>query len=327
MIILNEQEIKSFYKVEDAIRDIRQTLNAKVQDKVLSPHRTVLKFPHKNSTSIYMPSADLENNIAAVKVVSIFPSNPEKGLPTTQGIIILTSTENGEHLSMMNASYLTRLRTGAMTAIATDYLSRKEAEVLTVVGTGAMAFEQALGVLAVRNIKQIILFNRTANRADLFAQRLKDMGVDASIHIVDEVNEGVSKADIICCATNSTKPVFDGAFLKPGTHVNGVGSYLPHMHELDRTTIITASKIVVDDLHGAMEEAGELMEASKEGIWSFHQVYGELQDLVSGQVQGRENEEEITFFKSVGASYYDLAVAKGVYQQSLNGSKGYSIDV
>ncbi|MFC7688226.1 ornithine cyclodeaminase family protein [Ureibacillus sp. GCM10028918] len=327
MIILNEQEIKSFYKVEDAINDIRQTLKAKVQDKVLSPHRTVLKFPDRNSTSIYMPSADLENNVAAVKVVTIFPSNPDKGLPTTQGIIVLTSTENGEHLSMMNASYLTRLRTGAMTAIATEYLSRKEAEVLTVIGTGAMAFEQALGVLAVRNIKEIILFNRTANRAELFAQRLKEIGVDASIHIVDEANEAVSKADIICCATNSTKPVFDGASLKPGTHVNGVGSYLPHMHEIDSTTITTASKIVVDDLHGAMEEAGELMEASNEGIWSFHQVYGELQDLVSGRVQGRENGEEITFFKSVGASYYDLAVAKGVYQQVLNNGKGSIIDV
>ncbi|QCR33652.1 ornithine cyclodeaminase family protein [Lysinibacillus sp. SGAir0095] len=327
MIILNEKEIKSFYTIENAIKDVRQTLIAKVQEKVLSPHRTVLEFPEVNSTSIYMPSADLENKVAAVKVVTIFPANPEKGLPTTQGIIVLTSTENGEHLSMMNASYLTRLRTGAMTAIATDYLSKESAEVLTVIGTGAMALEQALGVLAVRHIKEIILFNRTKERASSFAERLKEMGVNASIRIAEEVNEAVSKADIICCATKSTTPVFDGKVLKPGTHVNGVGSYLPHMHEIDRTTITTASKIVVDDLHGAMEEAGELMDASNEGIWSFDQVYGELQDLVSGRLPGRENSEEITFFKSVGASYYDLAVAKGVYEQSNNQGKGLSLEV
>ena len=327
MIILNEKEICSFYTIEDAIKDIRQTLIAKVQGKVQSPHRTVLEFPGINSTSIYMPSADLENKVAAIKVVTIFPSNPEKGLPTTQGIIVLTSTENGEHLSMMNASYLTRLRTGAMTAIATDYLSKETAEVLTVIGTGAMAFEQALGVLAVRNIKEIVLYNRTKERAASFSERLKEKGVDATIYISEDVNDAVSRADIICCATKSTEPVFDGAFLKPGAHVNGVGSYLPHMHEIDSTTITTASKIVVDDLHGAKDEAGELMDASDKEIWSFNRVYGELQDLVSGHVTGRENSEEITFFKSVGASYYDLAVAKGVYKQSLNLGKGLSLEV
>lgn len=327
MIILNEKEISSFYTIDDAIQDIKKTLTAKEQGKVQAPHRTVLEFSDINSTSIYMPSADLDNKVAAVKVVTIFPSNPEKGLPTTQGIILLTSTENGEHLSMMNASYLTRLRTGAMAAIATDYLSKESAEILTVIGTGAMAFEQVLGVLAVRNIKEVVLYNRTKERAAAFSQRLKENGVDAAIYIAEDVNSAVSRADIICCATKSTEPVFDGTFIKSGTHVNGVGSYLPHMHEIDSTTIVTASKIVVDDLHGATEEAGELMDASEKGIWSFHQVYGELQDLVSGKVSGRENEEEITFFKSVGASYYDLAVAKGVYQQSLNLGKGLSLEV
>ncbi|HWL13478.1 MAG TPA: ornithine cyclodeaminase family protein [Ureibacillus sp.] len=327
MIILNEQEIKSFYTITDAIQDVRETLIAKVQEKVQSPPRTVLGFPELNSSSLYMPSADLEKKRAAVKVVTIFPNNPGKGLPTTQGIIVLTSTENGEHIALMNASYLTRLRTGAMTALATDLLSKNDAKVLTVVGTGGMAFEQVLGVLAVRRIEEIILFNRTKERAVAFANRLKEAGVDAAIRIADAVNEAVSEADIICCATKSTTPVFDGAYLKAGTHVNGVGSYLPHMHEIDETTITTASKIVVDDLHGAMEEAGELMEANKKGVWSFHELYGELEELVSGKKTGRENGEEITFFKSVGASYYDLAVANGVYQQAWEIGKGLTIEV
>lgn len=327
MILLNQQEIKSFYSIEDAIKDVKETLIAKVQNKVQSPHRTVLEFPEASATSIYMPSADLENNVAAVKVVTIFPSNPEKGLPTTQGIIVLTSTENGEHLSVMNASYLTRLRTGAMTALATDKLAKKEAEVLTVVGTGAMAFEQVLGVLAIRNIKEIILVNRTKERAVTFAQSLREVGVEASIEIASNIDLAISKADIVCCATKSTTPVFNGEFLKPGTHVNGVGSYLPHMHEIDRTTILNASKIVVDDLHGAKEEAGELMDANDSGVWSFEAIYGELESLVSGKLNGRENDEEITFFKSVGASYYDLAVAKGVYAKALNGEKGLDIEV
>lgn len=327
MIILNQEEILSFYKIEDAIEDVRATLIAKVQNKVQSPHRTVLEFPEDSATSIYMPSADLENKYAAVKVVTIFPNNPSQGLPTTQGIIILTSTENGKHLAAMNASYLTRLRTGAMTALATHALAKKEANVLTVVGTGGMAFEQILGVLAIRKITDIILFNRTREKAVQFANQLREFGIHATIEIADEVNEAVSKADIICCATKSTTPVFNGEYLKPGTHVNGVGSYLPHMHEIDNVTITKASKIVVDDIHGAKDEAGELMNADQTGVWSFDKVYGELEALVSGQKVGRENEEEITFFKSVGASYYDLAVAKGVYQRALGNNKGLEIEI
>ncbi len=327
MIILNQEEIKSFYKIEDAIKDIKETLLAKVTGKVQSPHRTVLEFPEQNATSLYMPSADLESNVAAVKVVTIFPNNPNKGLPTTQGIIVLTSTDSGEHLSVMNASYLTRLRTGAMTALATEKLAKEDSKCLTVVGTGAMAFEQTIGVLAIRNIERIILFNRTKEKVDVFAENLKQFGVVATIEIADDVNEAVSQADIVCCSTKSTTPVFNGEYLKKGTHINGVGSYLPHMHEIDRSTILQASKIVVDDLHGAKDEAGELIDANESGIWSFDNIYCELESLVSGQLIGRENDEEITFFKSVGASYYDLAVAKGVYHKALAESKGLNIKV
>ncbi|MFP7201992.1 ornithine cyclodeaminase family protein [Lysinibacillus halotolerans] len=327
MILLNEQEIKSFYTIEDAISDVRETLIAKGQNKVQSPHRTILEFPERNASSLYMPSADLENKVAAVKVVTIFPNNYEKGLPTTQGVIVLTSTETGEHLSFLNASYLTRLRTGAMTALATDYLAKESSEVLTVIGTGGMAFEQVLGVLAVRNIREILLVNRTKERALVFLQKLKDFGISAIITVEEEVNVAVSKADIICCATKSTTPVFNGDYLKPGTHVNGVGSYLPHMHEIDETTIESASKIVVDDVHGAKDEAGELINANHKGVWSFEQLYGELESLVSGHLIGRENEKEITFFKSVGAAYYDLAVAKGVYYKALEDKRGITIEV
>lgn len=327
MIVLNQEEIIRFYKIEDAIKDVRETLIAKIEGKVQSPHRTVLEFPENSASSLYMPSSDLESKVAAVKVVTIFPENPSKGLPTTQGIIVLTSTENGEHLSVMNASYLTRLRTGAMTGLATDALAKEDASVLTVVGTGGMAFEQVIGVLAVRDINKIYLFNRTKEKALLFSEKLKNDGVNISIELATDVNHAISKADIVCCATKSNTPVFNGDYLKPGTHVNGVGSYLPHMQEVDHTTITRASKIVVDDLQGAKDEAGELIDADQRGVWSFDDVYGELDSLVSGQIEGRENEEEITFFKSVGASFYDLAVAKGVYEKAKSNQLGLNIEV
>lgn len=327
MIILSEKQIQSIYKMKDALKDVEQMLIAKYENKVQAPVRTVLQFPDKNATSLYMPSSDLQSKVASVKVVTIFPENPEKGLPTTQGITVLTSAENGEHLAVMNASYLTRLRTGAMTGLATNLLAKKDSKVLTVVGTGAMAFEQVLGVLAVRDIENIMLYNRTQEKAVSFKEKLVQHGVTAKIEVVDEVSEAVRVADIVCCATKSITPVFNGNDLKPGAHVIGVGSYLPHMLEIDRTTILRASKIVVDDLDGVVEEAGELIDAHKSGEWSFDEVHGELELLVNGKIAPREDDEEITFFKSVGASYYDLAVAKGVYEKARINQIGTEIEL
>ncbi|MEC1180317.1 ornithine cyclodeaminase family protein [Metasolibacillus meyeri] len=327
MIILNEQEIISIYQMDDAIQDVKAVLQAKAQGNILAPHRTVLNFPAQSASALYMPSADLVNQMSAVKVVTIFPNNPAVAKKTTQGIIVLTSTEDGSHLAALNASYLTRLRTGAMSGIATDYLAKQDATALAVIGTGAMAFEQCLGVLAVRQIATIILYNRTAKKAEDFAQKLKAAGYKGKFIFEQNANQAVAQADIICCATKTTTPLFNGESLKKGTHINGVGSYLPHMHELDNYTITNASKIVVDDLPGAEDEAGELINAAQQGIWSFSDVYAELEQLVAGEKAGRQQQEEITFFKSVGASYYDLAVAQGVYKKALVLKIGTTLEV
>lgn len=327
MLVINEQEIISTYKMEDAIRDVTAVLKAKANEKIANPHRTVIEFPQHEASALYMPSADLAGEVTAVKVVTIFPNNPSLGKSTTQGVVLLSDATNGEHLAMLNASYLTRLRTGALSGIATDYLARKDAKVLTVIGTGAMAFEQVLGVLAVRKIERILLVNRTSAKAEQFGQKLLDFGVNVSYEVMEDVSAAVSEADIICCSTRSIEPVFNGEDVKPGTHINGVGSYLPHMLEMDVATITKSSKIVVDDLAGVKEEAGELMHAAKVSEWSFDKIHSEIGQLVTGAVNGRQQEEEITIFKSVGAAYYDLAVAKGVFVKAREHNIGTEIEV
>ncbi|MDI2588355.1 ornithine cyclodeaminase family protein [Psychrobacillus sp. NEAU-3TGS] len=327
MLIVNEQQIINTYLMKDAIQDVTEVLKGKEAKKIASPHRTVIEFPPYEASALYMPSADLVGEVAAVKVVTIFPHNPANGKATTQGVILLSDASNGEHLAMLNASYLTRLRTGALSGIATNYLAKKDAKVLAVIGTGAMAFEQVLGVLAVRPIERILLVNRNLEKAKAFGEKLKAFGVQTAYEVIEDVAAAVRQADIINCATRAIEPVFDGDDLKAGAHVNGVGSYLPHMHEVDLTTITRAAKIVVDDLAGVKEEAGELIDAEERGKWSFEQVYGEISQLVVGAIKGRENKEEITFFKSVGAAYFDLAVAKGVYAKAKEQQIGTEIDV
>lgn len=327
MLIINEQQIQQLYKMTDAIEDISAVLKAKAFGKINNPHRTVLEFPEHEASALYMPSADSVADVSAVKVVTIFPENPAQGKPTTQGVVLLSDATNGEHIAMMNASYLTRLRTGALSAVATDFLSKKDSRILTVIGTGAMAFEQVLGVLAVRNIKKIILVNRTPEKAQAFGEKLRSFGVDVPFEMASDVSNAVKQADIICCATRSNEPVFRGCDLQPGTHINGVGSYLPHMREVDGTTVLSADKIVVDDLTGVKEEAGELMHAATSGNWSFEEVHAQLGELVVGTETGREVQEEITFFKSVGAAYFDLAVAKGVYAKAKEAGVGMDVEV
>jgi len=326
MLVINEKQIKQLYKMSDAIQDVTLMLKAKEAGKIENPHRTVLEFPQYEASALYMPSADLVGEVSAVKVVTIFPGNPAQGKPTTQGVVLLSDATNGEHVAMMNASYLTRLRTGALSGIATDLLAKKESRVLTLIGTGAMGFEQVLGVLAVRNIEKIILVNRTPEKAQAFGEKLVSIGIDTPFEVETDVSKAVRQADVICCATRSNEPVFSGSDLQPGTHINGVGSYLPHMREVDENTVLAADKIVVDDLAGVKDEAGELMHVANTGKWSFDDVHSELGKLVV-EGKNRVNEEEITFFKSVGAAYFDLAVAKGVYAKATERQIGAEIDI
>lgn len=327
MLIINEQQIQQAYKMADAIKDISGILAAKIQNKIDNPHRIVLDFPDRQASALYMPSADRMDEIAGIKIVTIFPENPQAGKPTTQGIITLADTADGTHLALMGASYLTRLRTGALSAIATDCLARKNSKTLVAIGTGAMAFEQVLGVLAVRRIEKIILVNRTPTKAEAFGAKLFACGVNVPYEVANDTADAVRRADIICCATRSDSPVFSGEDLQPGTHINGVGSYLPTMREVDEATIYRAAKIVVDDLEGVKNEAGELIHSMQQGSWSFEEVHAELDELAEGTKSGRETPEEITFFKSVGAAYFDLAVAKGVYAKALKQKIGVNVDI
>lgn len=329
MFIFNEEEIQTHYLMGEAIQDVKDVLIAKAEEKIENPIRTVIEFPERSASALYMPSADHVSNVSTMKAVTIFPENPQIGKPTTQGVTLVSDATNGEHLALMNASYLTRLRTGALSGIATDMLARKDSKVLTAIGTGGMAFEQVLGVLEVRPIEKILLVNPTESKALAFKERLYAFGVDPSIEIVIErdVSVAVKAADIICCSTRSETPVFNGADIQPGTHVNGVGSYLPHMREVDFEFIQTCHKIVVDDYHGVTEEAGELIHANEQDNWSYDKLHGELKDVVTGSLSARESTDEVTFFKCVGAAYFDLAVAKGVYNKATKESFGTVVTI
>lgn len=327
MLILSEEEVRSLYTMKEAIADIEQALKLNVQGLVNNPERTVINYPEKWASTLFMPSAIEPIGISAVKVVTIFPDNPAVGKRTTQGVILLSDTENGDHLACMDASYLTRLRTGAASGAATKKLAKQGAESAAVIGCGRMAEEQLQAVLETRPIKKIWLFNRTKERAEQFAECISGLSptYNGTVQIVNEADSAVREADIVICSTRSEKPVFSGNVLRPGTHINGVGSYLPHMQEVDEVTLQKCSKIVVDTIHGVKEEAGDFIIPEKTGAWDFSRLHGELGELASGLIAGRESEDEITFFKSVGIAYFDLVVAAAVFKKAKASGVGTEV--
>lgn len=324
MLILNEVTIKELYSMKECIEDIEKAFGYGHAQKTQTPIR--MSVPHEkfNAETLYMPSYIEPENYTAIKVVSIFPHNANEGRSVLQGVILLTDAKTGEHVAVMDASYLTVLRTGASSGVATKYLARKDSKACTVLGCGAQAIGQIQAVMAVADLEHILLYNRTIERAAVFKEELHSVYPEwkGTISIQADANIAVSKADIVICSTKSSTPLFDGSFLKEGTHINAIGSYQPHMQEVDVQTLIRSNKVVVDTLEGALHEAGDLLVPHKEGLWSTDSIYGEIGEIICGEKTGRGEPSEITFYKSVGIGYLDTMVASAVYKKAISEGRG-----
>ncbi|MBJ8267080.1 ornithine cyclodeaminase family protein [Staphylococcus pseudintermedius] len=315
MKVFNEATVKNTYKMSDAIQDIEQLFTD--MDGIHLAQRTVIPTGDGAKSMLYMPCVHTGRQLGIVKITSITPENPQNGRPTTQGTIIVTDLETGEHVASLDGSYLTRLRTGALSGIATKYLSRENATILGMIGTGGMAFEQLLANIEVRDIDRVILYNRTISKAENFKSRVLEAFPNLTVEVVDDAKQLVEQADIINCQTQSAEPVFDADTIQLGTHINGIGSYRPDMKEIDNRILPRADKVFFDDIEGVKEEAGEIIEANEKGIFKFEDVDGDLKALSLNGTLQRTNDESITVFKCVGAAHFDLAVALGAYERLI----------
>jgi ornithine cyclodeaminase/alanine dehydrogenase-like protein (mu-crystallin family) len=327
VIILTEREIRQICSMKDCLDDVERAFRLHAEGKANTPVRLSVDHPEHGGHTLYMPSYMGEIAFAAVKVVSIFPGNAARGKKTLSSALLLTETRTGEHVALMDASWLTVMRTGAVTGVAARYLAREDAESCLVIGCGAQAIGQIEAVLEVRSIRRLLLWNRTRERAEKLAEtlRLTRPEFDGKIRVVDDVNAAVEAVDIIVCATRSEIPVFDGSRLRPGVHISAIGSYQPHMREFDLNALLKSDKVVADTREGVMHEAGDLIIPHQRGEWSFDRLHAELGEIVAGRKPGRERAEEITLFKSVGAGFLDVLVAASVYGKAK--SLGLGTDV
>jgi alanine dehydrogenase len=274
-------------------------------------HHTVPAPGDPDGVLLLMP-AWREGRHIGVKTVTVFPGNTGRGVPAVQGVYMLLDGVSGVPLTLIDAPSLTARRTGAVSALAAGYLARADARRLLVVGAGAVASQLIPAHRAARPIAEVLIWNRSAERGRALAQ-----AVGATLLPATEaaLAEAVREADIVSTATISTTPLIKGAWLKPGAHLDLVGSYRPDMRESDDEAVRRA-RLFVDTRGGALKEAGDIVDPIRRGVIAAEKVEADLFDLCRGIHPGRRDANEITLFKSVGTALADLAAAELVWSRA-----------
>ncbi|MFA7228074.1 MAG: hypothetical protein WC061_03480 [Melioribacteraceae bacterium] len=320
--LLSRQDIINLLEMTDAINILENAFADLSEGRAILPVRTSIPVPDHNGSALYMPAYLSGPGALGIKVVTVYQENMKRyGLPTISGTIILMDEKSGIPIAVMEGSYLTAVRTGAVSGLATKLLSRKESKVHALFGTGGMSRAHALAIDSVRNIEKIIVFSLDpVEIRNEFKHSLEQI-VKSEIIIAGSAEEAARGADIVTLITTSKRPVIDGNWISPGTHINGAGSHEPFSREIDTKTVVR-SKIICDLLEACKTEAGDLIIPVEEKMWGWEKVHASLGDLITKKKTARESSEEITLFKTVGLAIQDLSVAQHVYNKSVELNAG-----
>lgn len=311
------QAVQETVTMSEAIQLMKEAFRSLSSGEAVVPLRVNLPQPAQHAQTLFMPVYLPSSEAVGLKMVTIFRDNPTKNLPLIHALMLVMDGTTGQPLALLDAEYLTALRTGAASGLATDLLARKDATVLAVFGTGAQARTQVEGAATVRSLEKVIVFGNKIAKMESFCIEMQNK-LEISLEIATQP-EQLLEADIICTATTSNVPVFEHQFLKKGVHINGVGAYRPDAREIPGFTMQNA-KLVVDQRSAALAEAGDVILPIQEGLFDENHIFAELGEIGSGKKSGRMSSDEITVFKSVGNAAQDLAVASYLIQkaQKLN---------
>jgi alanine dehydrogenase len=289
------------------------------------PLRSALDVPRHDGVTLFMPGYLASDEQMAVKIVSVFDRNPDKGLPLIHALVVVIDATTGQPVAVMDGAYLTALRTGAASGAATEALAREDACVAAIIGAGVQGRTQLEAVCAVRAIEKAWVYDLALEQARVYADEMEQR-LSLPVTVAGTPDEAVGDADVICTATTATSPVFDDADIRPGTHINAIGAYTPEMQELPPDTVLRA-KVVIDDYEASMAEAGDLLIPIKQGLMTAEHIYAELGDIITGQKVGRTSPEELTVFKSVGVAVQDVAVSAAVLEAARRMDLGTEVDL
>jgi len=308
--ILSGADVRRAVTMAEAIQAVREAYVQLSTGQAVVPLRTPVPVAKREGVTLFMPAYLTGSDALGAKIVSVFPANPARGLPLIHAVVLVVDAGTGRPLALMDGTYLTALRTGAASGVATDLLARRDARVAAILGAGAQARTQLEAVCTVRKIEQVWVYDLDRRAAEAYVEEMKGRGppIPTDISAAGSPAQAVRNADVICTATTSRTPVFADTDLKPGAHINGIGSYTPDMQEVPAETVARA-RVVVDSRLASLAEAGDLMIPLRQGLIAETDIHGEIGQVAAGLLPGRSSDQEITFFKSVGVAVQDVAVA------------------
>lgn len=319
MLLLSKSDIKKVFTMRDAIEADKKAFQLVVEGKCDAPLRTNIQAPKYDGCFLFMPAYVEEMDTASLKIINIFPQNINNGMPSSPGQVMLIDGTTGLVISVMDGTYVTQLRTGAASGAAFDILARKDAKIGALIGTGGQAAAQLEAMVVARDLDEVRVFDLDFERTKEFSfkmqEELKHYGT--KIIAVDSSDKAVDNADLLVTVTPSSKPVFDGTKIKKGATVSCVGAYQHHMQEMDPVILTRASKIYFDSEEAVLSESGDILIPLANGTITKDDFTGELGNVIKGELVGRENDEEIIVFETVGVATQDLVAARTIYDKAL----------
>lgn len=314
--------------MKEAINVCKKAVKDYTLNKSNIPLRINLPLEKFNGQTLFMPgSINSDEDALGIKIVSVYPNNIEKNLPSVPATMLVFDPRTGLATGLLDGTYLTALRTAALQGAATDLLAREDSEIATLIGTGGQAYEQAHALLTVRNLKELRIVGKNFEKTKRFVEVLQNDFSNFNTNFVafENSNDAIKESDIITTVTTSKTPTFDAKLVKEGAHINGIGSFTPDMIELPNELIVKENKIYFDTFDGVLSEAGDILTPLENKQISKDDFIAELGELILNSDLGRTNEQEITIFKSVGSAILDIACGNEIVKKAKEKNIGTNI--
>ena len=325
MLVLSEKQVQSLIDIEELIAALTQAHIQYSTGKAVMPVRLVVPLPEIQGRITSMPGYLNEAKALGMKVVTYFQNNPQQNLPAILATIMLFSAESGKMIAVMDGSYITAIRTACASALATQALANRETPVLGILGAGVQARTHIQALARVRKLRAIKIYSPSADSPARIKKSMEaEIGIP--IDVAKSGEEVVRNADILVTVTTAKQPIVKSEWLKPGVHINAVGSHRPDLREIDGATLARA-KVVVDSRAAIMAECGDILLALKENSVGDDVIHGEIGEVLAGAKLGRSSFDEITLYKSVGIAIQDVATANLVYRKALERNVGSHVEI
>ena len=313
MRYIDREEVARKLTYEVCIPLVRDAMIAFSRGETKQTLRTIIPLSEGRLFGI-MPGAMGAQAVFGAKLLSVFEENVAKGQQSHQGVVVLFDPDTGEAVCAAHAGEVTAIRTAAASAVATDVLARKDARCIAILGSGEQAATHIRAISKVRELESIVIWGRSSEKAKALAQRLRPE-IASTLATAATVMEAVAEADIICTVTGAKEPILKAEWVRPGTHINVVGSGFAGPAEIDNA-LVARSRFIADSREGVLQQGAEFLRAKAAGLVNDEHVVGEIGDVLMGNLLGRTTSSEITIYKSLGHVVQDLAAGWWLYSQS-----------